>query len=103
MPAVHEELCSRRLMVMEEVYPSVPLHDALDAQAAKLALQRGVTKEQVAYGARAHAAAGPHLPASHHLLSSALFAAVPSEREGTRGAGGGGGSQAAEAGASAIE
>lgn len=48
VPAVHEELCSRRLMVMEEVYPSVPLHDALDAQAAKLALQRGVTKEQVA-------------------------------------------------------
>ena len=33
-------------MVMEEIYPSVPLHDALDQQAALLAKQRGVTKEQ---------------------------------------------------------
>ena len=46
VPRVHQHLCSKRLMVMEEIYPSVPLHDALDQQAALLAKQRGVTKEQ---------------------------------------------------------
>jgi aarF domain-containing kinase len=44
VPAVHEELCSRRLMVMEEIYPSIPLHTALDQQAEQLARQRGVSK-----------------------------------------------------------
>ena len=46
IPKVYPELCSKRLMVMEEIYPSVPLHHALDEQAALLAKQRGVTKEQ---------------------------------------------------------
>ena len=45
VPKVHEALCTKRLMVMEEIYPSTPLHDALDAQAVLLAKQRGITKE----------------------------------------------------------
>ena len=35
VPRVHAELCTRKLLVMEEVYPSTPLHVALDRQAAK--------------------------------------------------------------------
>ena len=44
VPRVHESLCTKRLMVMEEIRPSIPLHHALDAQAALLARQRGMTK-----------------------------------------------------------
>ena len=36
VPAVHAHLCSRRLMVMEEIYPSIPLHTALDQQVARV-------------------------------------------------------------------
>ena len=46
VPKVYEKLCTRRLMVMEEVHPSIPLHDALDAQAALIAKQRGISKEE---------------------------------------------------------
>ena len=45
VPRVHEALCTKRLMVMEEIRPSTPLHHALDAQAALLARQRGISKE----------------------------------------------------------
>lgn len=37
VPDVVEELCSRKLMVMEEIYPATPLHDQLEAQAEKMA------------------------------------------------------------------
>ena len=36
VPVVHAHLCSRRLMVMEEIYPSIPLHTALDQQVARV-------------------------------------------------------------------
>ena len=45
VPAVHEELCSRKLLVMEEIHPSIPLHTALDRQAEQIAKKRGITKE----------------------------------------------------------
>lgn len=45
VPEVLEELCSEKLMVMEEVTPSTPLHVALDQQAEQLARQQGVTKK----------------------------------------------------------
>ena len=45
VPAVYEDLCSKRLMVMEEIYPSIPLHDRLDAQAERLAAEKGMTKK----------------------------------------------------------
>ena len=45
VPKVYAELCSKRLMVMEEIYPSIPLHDKLDEQAGLLAKQRGMTKD----------------------------------------------------------
>jgi len=46
VPRMHAALCTRRLLVMEEIFPCVPLHHALDAQAALVARQRGVTKEE---------------------------------------------------------
>ena len=33
-------------MVMEEVRPSTPLHDALDEQAERMAKSQGMTKEE---------------------------------------------------------
>uniref|UniRef100_A0A7S0IPC0 ABC1 atypical kinase-like domain-containing protein n=1 Tax=Calcidiscus leptoporus TaxID=127549 RepID=A0A7S0IPC0_9EUKA len=45
VPRVHESLCSKKLMVMEEIFPSIPLHTALDEQAEKMARQRGISKE----------------------------------------------------------
>ena len=47
VPRVHKELCSKKLMVMDEIKPSIPLHDALDQQAEALAKQKGIPKEQV--------------------------------------------------------
>ena len=46
VPRVYEALSSKRLMVMEEIYPCIPLHQALDAQAEIIAKQRGITKEE---------------------------------------------------------
>ena len=46
VPRVHPALCSKHVMVMEEIYPSTPLHHALDEQAAILARQRGVSKAE---------------------------------------------------------
>ena len=46
VPEVVEELCSQKLMVMEEIYPSTPLHDQLGAQAEKMARQKGMTKQE---------------------------------------------------------
>ena len=43
---MYPELCSEKLMVMEEVCPSTPLHHALDEQAALMAKQKGVSKEE---------------------------------------------------------
>eukprot|EP00518_Triparma_eleuthera_P021221 CAMPEP_0197546278 /NCGR_PEP_ID=MMETSP1320-20131121/940_1 /TAXON_ID=91990 /ORGANISM="Bolidomonas sp., Strain RCC2347" /LENGTH=542 /DNA_ID=CAMNT_0043105829 /DNA_START=116 /DNA_END=1744 /DNA_ORIENTATION=- len=45
VPEVYPELCSAKLMVMEEISPSIPLHHALDEQAAQMAKQKGVSKE----------------------------------------------------------
>lgn len=46
VPEVYPELCTEKLLVMEEIRPSTPLHDALDAQAAMFARQKGVTKKE---------------------------------------------------------
>ena len=46
VPKVYKKYSSKRLMVMEEVYPSIPLHDALDEQAEKMAKKKGITKEE---------------------------------------------------------
>jgi aarF domain-containing kinase len=46
VPRVHESLCSKRMMVMEEIFPCTPLHQALDAQAELIARQRGVSKAE---------------------------------------------------------
>lgn len=46
VPRVYQGMCSKRVMVMEEIFPSTPLHHALDAQAATLAKQRGVSKAE---------------------------------------------------------
>ena len=43
---VVQELCSQKMMVMEEIYPATPLHDQLTAQAEKMAKQKGMTKEE---------------------------------------------------------
>ena len=46
VPELVPELCSTRMMVMEEIYPSTPLHDQLMSQAEKMAKQKGMTKEE---------------------------------------------------------
>ena len=46
VPELVPELCTKRMMVMEEVYPSTPLHDQLTQQAEKMARQKGMTKEE---------------------------------------------------------
>jgi predicted unusual protein kinase regulating ubiquinone biosynthesis (AarF/ABC1/UbiB family) len=46
VPEVYPELCTRKMLVMEEVRPAVTLQDALDAQAAAMARKRGLSKEQ---------------------------------------------------------
>jgi hypothetical protein len=46
VPNVVEELCSRKMMVMEEIYPATPLHDQLTAQVEQMAKQKGMTKEE---------------------------------------------------------
>jgi aarF domain-containing kinase len=46
VPDVIQELCSEKIMVMEEIYPSVPLHDQLNNQAELMAKQRGLTKTE---------------------------------------------------------
>lgn len=46
VPRVYEALCSKRMLVMEEIFPCTPLHQALDAQAELLARQRGVSKAE---------------------------------------------------------
>eukprot|EP00947_MAST-08B_sp_MAST-8B-sp1_P005615 g5615.t1 len=46
VPEVVEELCSQRLMVMEEIYPATPLHDQLNIQAEKMAHAKGMTKQE---------------------------------------------------------
>ncbi|GMH65779.1 hypothetical protein TrRE_jg8863 [Triparma retinervis] len=46
VPYVYDEFCSKKLMVMEEVRPSTPLHDALDEQAERMAKSQGMTKEE---------------------------------------------------------
>lgn len=46
IPDVYEELCTRKLLVMEEVVPATPLHNALDNQAALMAKQKGISKQE---------------------------------------------------------
>ena len=46
VPTVHEDYCTRKLMVMEEIYPATPLHDTLDEQAAAMARRLGISKEE---------------------------------------------------------
>jgi aarF domain-containing kinase len=53
VPEVIEELCSEKIMVMEEVTPSTPLHVALEEQAAAMAKQKGISKEEFIDGEKA--------------------------------------------------
>lgn len=46
VPKMHEQLCTKKMMVMEEIYPSTPLHDALNDQAERMAKQQGITKDE---------------------------------------------------------
>ena len=46
VPTVHKGYCTRKLMVMEEIYPATPLHNTLDEQAAAMAKKLGISKEQ---------------------------------------------------------
>ncbi|GMH80428.1 hypothetical protein TL16_g08543 [Triparma laevis f. inornata] len=46
VPEVYPDLCTEKLMVMEEIYPSIPLHHALEEQAEKLAKQKGMSKKE---------------------------------------------------------
>lgn len=46
VPEVYPELCSEKVMVMEEVDPATPLHDVLNKQAETIAKQKGLTKEE---------------------------------------------------------
>ena len=47
VPAVYPELCSKMVLVMEEIYPAVPLTRALEQQGEKVAKQRGITLAQL--------------------------------------------------------
>merc|ERR1712164_213578 len=46
VPEVMEDLCSKNLMVMEEVVPATPLHDVLNAQAEFMAKEKGLSKDE---------------------------------------------------------
>ena len=46
VPEVYPELCTQKIMVMEEIAPSITLHDALDKQAEQLAQAAGMTKKE---------------------------------------------------------
>ena len=46
VPEVYPDLCSEKLMVMEEISPSTPLHHALDEQAEQMAKQKGISKDK---------------------------------------------------------
>ena len=46
VPNVVEELCSEKMMVMEEIYPSTPLHTQLNDQAERMAKAKGMTKDE---------------------------------------------------------
>ena len=47
VPKNHDKYCTRRVMVMEEIHPSIPLHTALERQLEALARQRGMSKEAI--------------------------------------------------------
>ncbi len=53
VPSVHAALTTRRLLVMDEIFPSVPLHTALERQAEAIARARGISKEELAHTERA--------------------------------------------------
>jgi aarF domain-containing kinase len=46
VPEVFPEYCSEKVMVMEEVTPSTPLHDILNEQGERMARQKGMTKKE---------------------------------------------------------
>jgi len=46
VPEVLVEYCTPKLMVMEEIYPATPLHDALEAQTEAMAKQQGISKAE---------------------------------------------------------
>jgi hypothetical protein len=46
IPEVYPKYCSKRVLVMEEIYPATPLHDKLNEQAEMLAKEKGMTKEE---------------------------------------------------------
>lgn len=68
VPKVHAQLCSKRVMVMEEIWPSTPLHHALDEQAALLARQAGMSKEAFLRTEKARIDREAHDAAKHGRL-----------------------------------
>ncbi len=46
VPEVYPEYCGEKVMVMEEVTPSTPLHDILNEQGERMAKQKGMTKKE---------------------------------------------------------
>ena len=47
VPKVYENLCTKSVLVMEEVWPSEPLIRALERQGEAMAAERGITLEQL--------------------------------------------------------
>jgi len=93
VPRVHAELCTKRVLVMEEIYPATPLTRALEQQAAgaaKAAGFSGTTAEFVAAEkaraealARAAAEQG-QLVASHDAASLGRYIAFQRARQALR-------------------
>jgi aarF domain-containing kinase len=74
VPRVYASLCSKRMMVMEEIFPCTPLHQALDAQAGIIARQRGVSKEEFIEAEKARVETEAREAAAHGRLVRQLSA-----------------------------
>ena len=46
VPEVYSEYCGPKVMVMEEIAPSTPLHDILNEQGERMARQNGMSKKE---------------------------------------------------------
>lgn len=74
MPEVYADLCTSKLMVMEEIRPSTPLHDALDEQAALFAKQKGMTKREFIDSEKARVEAEAHALAKEGKVMKSVSA-----------------------------